>query len=353
MEIHYVDDCENALLKHTGKRLTECKLTVGTAESCTGGWIACMFASEPESSECFIGGIVSYSEEIKKKLLGVSATDIEKYGVVSRPVAEQMARGACRELECSCAIATTGFAGPNGGSEDTPVGTVWIAVMAEGEICSRRFVFDGDRQEVVRQTSRQAIGMLLEKIDRLYSLKQNRMETKSKNQGAMTPAKGNGKFREFFADQLKDVYWAEQALTKALPKMMEAATSKKLAKAFEQHARETEGQMRILEQVFQEMGEKAEAKKCEAMNGIIKEAEEVIKDTEKDSYTRDAGLVLAGQKTEHYEIATYGTLVELARQMGETKVAELLQKILKEEKKTDISLTVVAEDHVNEEAVQE
>ena len=101
------------------------------------------------------------------------------------------------------------------------------------------------------------------------------------------------------------------------------------------------------------MGEKAKAKKCEAMDGLIKEAEAIIEDTDKDSYTRDAGLVLAGQKTEHYEIASYGTLVEFAKQMGETKVAELLQKILDQEKNTDISLTMVAEDQVNEEAVKE
>lgn len=179
------------------------------------------------------------------------------------------------------------------------------------------------------------------------------METKSKNQKEATPKMDSGKFREFFVDQLKDIYWAEQALTEALPKMMEAATSKKLAKAFEKHTKETEGQIRILEQVFELMGEKAEGKKCEAMAGIVKEAEEVIKDTEKDSYTRDAGLVLAGQKTEHYEIASYGTLVEFAQQMGETKVAKLLQKILDQEKKTDITLTILAEDQVNEEAVQE
>lgn len=162
-----------------------------------------------------------------------------------------------------------------------------------------------------------------------------------------------GKFREFFIDQLKDIYWAEQALMKALPEMAEAATSKKLAKAFEKHTKETEGQIGILEQVFELMGEKAEGKKCEAMAGLVKEAQEIIKDTEKDSYTRDAGLVLAGQKTEHYEIASYGALVEFAKQMGETQVAELLQKILKEEKNTDITLTIVSEDEVNEKATEE
>ena len=173
------------------------------------------------------------------------------------------------------------------------------------------------------------------------------METKSKNQKETAPQMENRKFREFFVDQLKDIYWAEQALYKALPKMMKAATSKKLASAFEKHTKETEGQIRMLEQVFELMGEKAKAKKCEAMDGLI------IEDTDKDSYTRDAGLVLAGQKTEHYEIASYGTLVEFAKQMGETKVAELLQKILDQEKNTDISLTMVAEDQVNEEAVKE
>ncbi|WP_455949560.1 YciE/YciF ferroxidase family protein [Odoribacter laneus] len=179
------------------------------------------------------------------------------------------------------------------------------------------------------------------------------METKSKNQKETAPQMENRKFREFFVDQLKDIYWAEQALYKALPKMMKAATSKKLASAFEKHTKETEGQIRMLEQVFELMGEKAKAKKCEAMDGLIKEAEAIIEDTDKDSYTRDAGLVLAGQKTEHYEIASYGTLVEFAKQMGETKVAELLQKILDQEKNTDISLTMVAEGQVNEEAVKE
>lgn len=179
------------------------------------------------------------------------------------------------------------------------------------------------------------------------------METKGKNQKETNPKMDGGKFREFFIDQLKDIYWAEQALMKALPEMAEAATSKKLAKAFEKHTKETEGQIGILEQVFELMGKKAEGKKCEAMAGLVKEAKEIIKDTEKDSYTRDAGLVLAGQKTEHYEIASYGALVEFAKQMGEMQVAELLQKILKEEKNTDITLTIVSEDEVNEKATEE
>lgn len=165
MENHYVDENENALLKQIGRKLTEYGLTVGTAESCTGGWIAGMFASEPESSECFIGGIISYSEKIKKKVLGVAADDLEKYGVVSRPVAEQMARGACRVLESSCAIATTGYAGPSGGSPGNPVGTVWVAVIVKEEADTQRFLFKGDRQEVVRQASHKALQMLWKKLN--------------------------------------------------------------------------------------------------------------------------------------------------------------------------------------------
>lgn len=162
MKIHYLDEEEIALLKQAGKKLNEYKLTIGTAESCTGGRIANMLASEPDSSEHFIGGIISYSEEIKKKILKVAAEDLEEYGVVSQPIAEQMVRGACQVLECPCSIATTGYAGPDGGSDENPVGTVWIAVKTKGEICSRRFLFSGDRQEIIRQASNQALRMFLE-----------------------------------------------------------------------------------------------------------------------------------------------------------------------------------------------
>ena len=178
------------------------------------------------------------------------------------------------------------------------------------------------------------------------------METKSKSE-KVNPEMESRKFKEFFVDQLKDIYWAEHALSEALPEMAEDATCGALAKAFQKHKKETEGQIRILEQVFELMGEKAEGKKCEAMAGLIKEAKSIIKDTEKDTFIRDAGLVLAAQKSEHYEIASYGTLVEFAQQMGEPKVAKLLHKILDEEKKTDVSLTMLSEDGVNESAVRE
>lgn len=179
------------------------------------------------------------------------------------------------------------------------------------------------------------------------------METKIKDQDQATQQRGSGEFREFFIDQLKDIYWAEKALHKALPELMEASTSKKLAQAFEKHTKETEEQIKIDEQVFELLGEKPEGKKCDAMEGLIKEANSVIKDTEKDSYTRDAGLILAAQKVEHYEIASYGTLVIFAKDMGEPEVARLLQKILDNEKETDVTLTTVAEEYVNERAAME
>lgn len=166
MHAHYVDKIETVLLKQIGEKLVKNKLSVGTAESCTGGRIASMLASQPECSDHFIGGIVSYSEEVKKKLLGVPATDIERYGVVSQPVVEEMAWGACRALECSCALATSGFAGPEGGTPENPVGTVWMTVAIRNRIYSNRFVFEGDRQEIVQQAAWQAFQMLLELLDK-------------------------------------------------------------------------------------------------------------------------------------------------------------------------------------------
>lgn len=163
----------------------------------------------------------------------------------------------------------------------------------------------------------------------------------------------NSSFREFFLDQMKDIYWAEKHLHSALPKLQKAATNKKLADAFEKHAKETQWQIESVERVFELLGEKPQAKKCEAMEGLLKEADEVIEDTEKDSYTRDAGLILAAQKAEHYEIATYGTLRIFAAHMGDKQIEKELEKILKNEKETDVHLTVIAEGHINEKAAEE
>lgn len=158
---------------------------------------------------------------------------------------------------------------------------------------------------------------------------------------------------EFFVDQLKDIYWAEKHLLKALPKMQKASTTSELQAAFEDHKKVTEEQVTRLEEAFQMMGKKAQGKKCDAMEGLIKESESIIEETEKGSMTRDVALIVAAQKVEHYEIASYGGLVQLAKTMGKDDVAELLQLTLDEEKETDLLLTDIAENNINWEAEQE
>lgn len=159
--------------------------------------------------------------------------------------------------------------------------------------------------------------------------------------------------KELFVDELKDIYWAEKHLTKALQKMARSATSDQLRDAFETHLAETEKQIKRLDEVFETVGEKPAAKKCEAMEGLIAEAEELIKDTEDGGLTRDVALISAAQKVEHYEIASYGTLKTLAGVLGYPEAARLLEETLGEEKKTDSLLTDIAETSVNEGARDE
>lgn len=178
-------------------------------------------------------------------------------------------------------------------------------------------------------------------------------ETKPAAKSTAKDKKSGGEFRDFFVDELKDILWAEKALLKALPKMRKAATGKEVAASFDSHLSETEAQIATLEQVFELMGEKPATKKCDAMEGLISETESIISDTDKGTAIRDAGLILAAQKVEHYEIATYGTLAAFADAMEEPKVAKLLRSILRDEKKSDKTLTVLALESVNEEASEE
>ena len=163
----------------------------------------------------------------------------------------------------------------------------------------------------------------------------------------------NSDFHKFFVDELKDLYWAENAVLKELPKMQAAATSADLKEGFTKHESETKLHISRLEQVFESLGEKAEGKKCDAMEGILKEGKSIIEDTSKDSMTRDAGLILAAQKVEHYEIATYGTLKVFAKHMGHEEAEKLLGETLDNEKATNASLTGLAEKFINEQAVAE
>jgi ferritin-like metal-binding protein YciE len=178
-------------------------------------------------------------------------------------------------------------------------------------------------------------------------------KTKSSKSSGNTGKMKNSEFHKFFIDELKDIYWAEKALVKALPKMKKAATSRELAQAFEKHTAETQQHVETLEQVFELLGEKAVAKKCDAMSGLLEEANSIIADTDTGTMTRDAGLILAAQKVEHYEIATYGTLRVFAQNMGHSDVEKLLSQTLENEKATDEALTEIAESAVNEEASEE
>ena len=168
-----------------------------------------------------------------------------------------------------------------------------------------------------------------------------------------TSPKAEPALLELFTDGIKDIYWAENHLVKTLPKMQKAATSKTLAAAIENHLEETKTHVSRLEHVFELLGEKVQAQKCDAMEGLSKEGEGIIESTEAGTATRDVGIILASQKVEHYEIATYGGLTQLAQTLGLDDVAELLYQTLTEEKAADQKLTDVAESDINYKAADE
>jgi len=153
--------------------------------------------------------------------------------------------------------------------------------------------------------------------------------------------------KELFIDELKDIYWAEKHLTKALPKMKKASTSEELANAFDEHLAVTEKQVKRVEEVFELLEMTPRAKKCEAMEGLVTEAQSLMDELPKGSMVRDAGLIISAQKVEHYEIAAYGSLVQLAKTMGENEIANLLQQTLDEEKQADQLLTELAVSGIN------
>jgi len=152
---------------------------------------------------------------------------------------------------------------------------------------------------------------------------------------------------DLFLDTLKDIYYAEKQILKALPRMAKAAQSQELKAGFEQHAQETEGQVERLEQIFEMIGKPARGKTCDAILGIIEEGKSIM-DEFKGTQALDAGLVAAAQAVEHYEIARYGTLKTWAGQLGLTDAAALLDATLKEEEATDKKLTQVAISNANQ-----
>jgi ferritin-like metal-binding protein YciE len=157
---------------------------------------------------------------------------------------------------------------------------------------------------------------------------------------------------QLFVDGLKDLYYAEKKITKALPKMAKAAQGEEVVAAFEKHLAETEAQVERLEEVFELLGQAAKGKTCPAIDGILEEGDEIAKEY-KGAAALDAGLVAAAQAVEHYEIARYGTLITWAELLGKTDAAEILKETLAEEEATDEALSQLGESGVNERAMRE
>jgi ferritin-like metal-binding protein YciE len=158
--------------------------------------------------------------------------------------------------------------------------------------------------------------------------------------------------QKLYTDELRDLYNAENQLLKALPKMAKAASSEELKEAFEQHLEQTKGHVKRLEQVFAGLDEKPKGKTCRAMKGLIEEGSEILEEDGENS-VRDAGIIVAAQKVEHYEIAGYGSVRTFAHLLGQNKAAELLQATLDEESETNELLNRLAESVINPEAVRE
>ena len=156
--------------------------------------------------------------------------------------------------------------------------------------------------------------------------------------------------RELFHEQLKDIYSAEKQLTEALPKLAEAASSKDLKNALNQHLQETQNHLERVAQLLDSMDVNPGNKKCKGMEGLVEEGNEMAR-KRGDAAAQDAGIVAAAQKAEHYEIATYGTLRTWARQLGDNNAAQTLQSILDEEYAANDKLTQIAESHLNREAM--
>jgi len=181
--------------------------------------------------------------------------------------------------------------------------------------------------------------------------KSNSTANNSENSKSGKSAMQSSQLMQLFEDELKDIYFAEKALIKAIPKMIKNATSEELVDALENHLTETEDQITRVEKIFELLGKKAVAEKCEAMTGLIKEAGEIMEACEEGAM-RDAGIISAAQKVEHYEIASYGTLRQFAETLGLKEVEALLQTTLDEEKNADAKLIEVAVSAVNIDAAE-
>jgi len=178
-------------------------------------------------------------------------------------------------------------------------------------------------------------------------------ETKRKGSTQQTTDESPTYLQKFFLDQIKDIFYAEQELLKTLPEIKSVATTEELEDAIEEHHQQTRRHVKRLEKIFHMIGTKPEGKRCEPMDSLIKELKTIIRETEENTMTRDAALIIALQKVEHYEIASYGGLVALALTMGLERAANILDKSLAEEENNDQLLTDIAENFINVEAEHE
>jgi ferritin-like metal-binding protein YciE len=181
--------------------------------------------------------------------------------------------------------------------------------------------------------------------------KDNKSSSDKKNQKQESPEESY--LEKFFVNQLKDIYYAENKILDGLKKMEKAATTDELKDAFKEHHMQTEKHVKRLEKVFGLLNQKPEGKTCEAIEGILKEGQSIIDETEEGTMTRDAALIFAAQKVEHYEIASYGGLVQFAITLGLHEVSDILDRTLREEEDTDTKLTEIAENDINLGAEQE
>jgi ferritin-like metal-binding protein YciE len=208
-----------------------------------------------------------------------------------------------------------------------------------------------------RRSSNQSNGKSNQNYNRGNGTEMQNKRGSNRGRGRQSSSPNNGQsgslLEQLFTDQLKDIYYAEQLLVKALSKMADASTTEELEDAFSEHLQQTERHVKRLEKVFQMIGKRPEGKKCEAMEGLVKEAESLIKETKEGTMTRDAALIIAAQKVEHYEIATYGSLLQLAITMGLHRASDVLDKTLMEEGNADGILTHIAETYINLQAEQE
>ena len=188
-------------------------------------------------------------------------------------------------------------------------------------------------------------------LDKTSKTKSSKSKVKKSNSNGKVAAKSDAakNLRDLYVDGLKDIYWAEKALKKALPKMAKNATSSELKSKINAHLEQTMEHISRLERCFEEAGEKAKGEKCDAMKGLLEEGKGIMEETQPGA-VRDAGIIAAAQKVEHYEIATYGTLAAFAKVLGLKKSLKLLVKTLDEEKKCDEQLTALADTALNTKA---